>query len=56
MKNRIPNNMVIAKGDSGATSHYWRDIDRACLKNIEASPGPTVTLPNNTKTSSSEQG
>ena len=47
---------IIAKGDSGATSHYWRDKDRACLKNIISSPGPTVTLPNNTKITSREQG
>ena len=46
----------MAKGDSGASSHYWRDKDRTCLTNIISAPGPTVTLPNNTKIKSSEKG
>ena len=49
-------NTIIAKGDSGATSHYWRDQDVQCLKNIEITPGPTVTLPNNTTITSTARG
>ena len=48
--------ICIAKGNSGATSHYWRDIDRKYLTDVNISPGPTVTLPNNEKISSTEQG
>ena len=49
-------NTIIAKGDSGATSHYWREQDKKCLQNIEITPGPTVTLPNNTTITSTARG
>ena len=48
--------MVIAKGDSGATSHYWRERDKSCLQQIENAPGPTVTLPNNSTITSTSRG
>ena len=47
-----PNNVniilpiCIAKGDSGATVHYWREADEECLKDIETCIGPAVILPN----------
>ena len=55
-KVKLNGDTIIAKGDSGATSHYWWDIDRACLQNIEDLQGPTVTLPDNSTISSTEQG
>ena len=36
---------IIAKGDSGATSHFIRTADQACLTNLRARPGAPVTLP-----------
>ena len=48
--------MIIAKGDSGATSHYWRERDKSCLHKIKNAPGPTVTLPNNTTITSTSCG
>ena len=47
---------LIAKGDSAATSHYWRNEDTACLKNIRNVQGPSVTLPNNVAIASNRQG
>ena len=48
--------MVIVKGDSGATSHYWRKQDKDCLEQVENAPGPTVTLPNNETITSTARG
>ena len=39
---------MIAKGDSAASSHYWREEDTDVLENIQPSNGPTVRLPDNT--------
>ena len=56
LQNIPTDNMIIAKGDSGATSHYWREQDKRCLQQIEHAPGPTVTLPNNTTITSTARG
>ena len=42
----LQNNVIFAKGDSGATSHYIRieDSDK-CLDNIKKYDGPSVMLP-----------
>ena len=47
--------MVIAKGDSGATIHYWREENMTCLKDIIRAVGPNVTLPNNSVLQSDQQ-
>ena len=38
---------IIAKGDSAASNHYWREEDKKVLDNIEDFAGPKVVLPNN---------
>ena len=50
------NTTVIAKADSAATSHYWRNQDLHCLSNIEKYSGPSVTLPDNTQIAPARQG
>ena len=52
----VASKAVIAKGDSGATQHYWRDQDKCCLDNISSFDGPEVTLPNNEVIKSTERG
>ena len=41
------NKSVIAKGDSAASGHYWRQEDVDCLTRLTNISGPSVTLPNN---------
>ena len=36
----------IAKGDSAASHHFWKESDASMLKNIHNKKGPPVTLPN----------
>ena len=48
--------IIVAKADSGATNHYWRDIDKKVLNNIKPFDGPNVTLPNNSSLKSNEEG
>ena len=48
--------IVIAKGDSAASSHYWRPRDKRALNDIEIYLGPSVLLPNNELISSTEKG
>ena len=52
----IPPKTVIAKGDSAASNHYWRLQDMDTLTNVKSAPGPTVTLPNLTTITSTQQG
>ena len=40
--------VVIAKGDSGASSHYLRSQDENILHNIQHHDGPEVTQPDGT--------
>ena len=46
----------IAKGDTGATSHYWTENDKGILENIKKDKGHSVQLPDSTMISSTEQG
>lgn len=46
----------MAKGDSAATSHYWRSEDITCLKHMKPITGPRVTLPDNTTLTSDQEG
>ena len=48
--------VVWAKGDSAASKNYWRPQDKVVLKDIEEYLGPSVLLPNNTTTASTEKG
>ena len=47
---------IMAKGDSAASSHYWRDQDKAVLDNVKNCMGPSVLLPNNERISSTSRG
>ena len=46
----------MAKGDSAASSHYWRPEDTIILDNIKKCKGPSVLLPNNELISSTKKG
>ena len=48
--------VVIAKGDSGATNHYWRTKDAHVLENIKKDTSTKVTLPNAEGTHSTSKG
>ena len=37
--------VIVAKADSDASQHYFREKDSVCLNNIIAESGPTITLP-----------
>jgi hypothetical protein len=52
-----PNQVVIAKADSGASSHYFMPQDTTALTNLHPTPfGPTVTLPDSTTTQANQAG
>ena len=46
----------IAKGDSGASQHYWREHDVDVLDTIHEEPGPPVTLPNSSTINDNKVG
>ena len=50
------NKIIIAKGDSAATAHYWREQDIPCLNDIIFHLGSSLTLPNNEIITSNMQG
>ena len=54
--NSPPRTNVIAKGDSGASHHYWRKADVKCLNNVQPNKSIKVTLPNSQSISSTIQG
>jgi len=39
------NNKIIAKGDSAASKHYWKESDRSALSHVRPYSGPSLTLP-----------
>ena len=43
----LESRIVWAKGDSAASSNYWRPQDKHVLDDIEQCKGPFVQLPNN---------
>ena len=45
--NHKSDEMVIAKGDSATSNHYWQEEDNQVLNAIEDFSGPNVVLPNN---------
>lgn len=48
--------VTIAKGDSGASKHYWRPQDKNCLTNVQPYTNIAVTLPNANSISSETKG
>ena len=47
---------IAAKGDSAASSHYWCEEDKQCLKHIKRFNGPSVLLTNNSKLKEDRKG
>ena len=43
------NNNIIAKGDSAASKHYWKQSNGNALSHICPYSGPSVTLPDTDK-------
>ena len=41
----VPPKHIIAKGDSAASKHYWREEDEQCLNDIRPYKGQSVVLP-----------
>ena len=52
----ITTSYCVAKGDTGATGHYWTEKDKGILKNIKQTNGPSVQLPDSSMIPSTEQG
>ena len=48
--------VVIAKGDSAASDHYWRKKDKHCLTNIVPHITPPILLPNKDTVTGTEKG
>ena len=51
-----PSETVYAKGDSAASSHYWREEDKKVISNIQEISGPQVILPNKQTIGITSQG
>ena len=51
-----PPSFRVAKGDSTATSHYWKDEDKHIFSDIQKCTGPPVTLPNAEHIYTTQQG
>jgi hypothetical protein len=48
---------ILAKADSGASSHYFRKADQNVLSNLRATPaGPTVMLPDSSHVQATQSG
>jgi hypothetical protein len=47
---------IIAKGDSAASSHYWRKQDAQCLEGVQNFEGPSVLLPNRKTIQATQKG
>ena len=47
---------IIAKGDSVASSYYWRQQDAQCLDNVQNFAGPSVLLPNQETIQANQRG
>ena len=46
----------MAKGDSVASDHYWREQDAHVLSDIQQSLGPPVLIPNGASITSTKKG
>ena len=47
---------IMAKGDSAASSHYWRKEDEICLNDVKKFAGPSVLLPNKETITATQRG
>ena len=56
LSNLNKHNIVMAKDDSAATSHYWREEDKDFLTNVQDYKGPSVILPGADSLEPSNQG
>ena len=56
LESSVENTIIIAKGDSGATNHYWRPEDTNCLQNVNNVKGQVVILPYNTAVTANQEG
>ena len=54
--NKLIDQLIIAKGDSGATKHYLTSEDSTILLNKQVYHGKGVTIPNSTQLKPSHQG
>ena len=48
--------IVMAKGDSAASHHYWREEDIKVMSEITKNPRPSILLPNNSSIDVTNQG
>ena len=48
--------VVLAKGDSAASRHYWREQGKLVLNEIQEFTGPSALIPNGEKTSATKKG
>ena len=48
--------VVVAKEDSAASGHYWREEDIYCLQNVIDQKGPDVTLLDSSQINAAQQG
>ena len=47
---------IIAKDDSAASNHYWRQEDSECLEDVKKFAGPSLLLPNSTTIVANQRG
>ena len=50
------NNNIIAKGDSAASKHHWRESNRSGLSHVYPYSGPFITLPDADTVAQSNKG
>ena len=48
--------VVIAKGDSAVSGHFWIDKDINCLQNVIDKKEPDVTIPDSSQINAIHQG
>ena len=56
LSNSNKNNIVVAKSDSVATSHYQREEDKDYITDVQDYKGPSVILPDGDSLKPSNQG
>ena len=56
INNQKTQSLVIAKGDSGASDNFFREVDSHCLVNVKPHNTPPVMFPDATVSTGSEKG
>ena len=58
IKNEVINNTItcVAKGNTGATNHYWMKQNSSILQNKQNATGISVQLPDKSMLQSSQKG